>query len=386
MDRTARRARRRTTLLFGTTGFVFATWAARIPDVQQRLDLPATSLAVVFAALEGGAIVGLPLGAALVGRIGSRACLRVGAVVFPAGLVGVALASSLPVLVVVVVLWAAANSLLDVALNAQGLEIERRLGRPVLSSLHAGHSLGLLTGAGLTVAVVAAGVPLSPHLALVAGGCLVAGLLAGATLLDEPRRARRQRGWGRPDARLLLLGAVAFGVFAIEGAATSWSAVHLRQDLEAGPVLAAAGYACFAGAVAAGRLVGDRLLARLGHLALLTGAGVTCAAAIVVVVLGPTAAVVLVGWTLLGAAVAPLAPAVLGASATIGVSRPAAALATTTTLGYLGSFTVPPVIGLVAAAGSITVGLLLLLPAALGVAFLARPALRPCSDATDRPR
>ncbi len=372
--------------MFGTTGFVFATWAARIPDVQQRLDLSATSLAVVFAALEGGAVVGLPLGGALVGRIGSRACLRVGAVVFPAGLVGVALASSLPVLVVVVALWAAANSLLDVALNAQGLEIGRRLGRPVLSSLHAGHSLGLLAGAGLTVAVVAAGMPLSPHLALVAGSCLVVGLLAGTTSLDEPRGAPRHRGWGRPDARLLLLGAVAFGVFAIEGAATSWSAVHLREDLQAGPALAAAGYAGFAGAVAAGRLFGDRLLARLGHRTLLTGAGVACAGAIVVVVLGPTAAVVLVGWTLLGAAVAPLAPAVLGASAAVGASRPAEAVATTTTLGYLGSFTVPPVIGLVAAAGSVGAGLLLLLPAALGVALLARPALRPRSDTTGRHR
>jgi MFS family permease len=384
VDQATRRARWRTTLLFGTTGFVFATWAARIPDVQQRLDLSATSLAVVFAALEAGAVVGLPLGGVLVGRIGSRACLRVGVVVFPAALTGVALASSLPVLVVVVALWAAANSLLDVALNAQGLEIERRRGRPVLSSLHAGHSLGLLAGAGLTVAVVAAGMPLPLHLALVAGGCLVVGLLAGTTLLDEPRGAPRQRGWGRPDARLLLLGAVAFGVFAIEGAATSWSAVHLRQDLQAGPALAAAGYACFAGAVAAGRLVGDRLLARLGHRTLLTGAGATCAAAVVVVVLGPTAAVVLVGWTLLGAAVAPLAPAVLGASAAVSASRPAEAVATTTTLGYLGSFTVPPVIGLVAAAGSVTAGLLLLLPAALGVALLARPALRPRSDATGR--
>lgn len=375
VDQDARRARARTVLLFAATGFAFGTWAARIPDVQQRLALSPAALALVFGVLEAGAVVGLPLGGVLVSRLGSRWCLRTGAVLFPLGLAGVALAPSLAVLAVVVAGWAAVNSVLDVALNAQGLEVERRLRRPALSGLHAGHSGGLLAGAVVAVAAVAIGLGPVVHLVLAAAGCLAAGLVASRRLLDEPRVAAPNR-MKVPDLRLLPLGAIAFCVFALEGTANSWSALHLRE-LGAVPALATLGYAGFAGAVVAGRVVGDRLRARLGPRKLVPAAGALAVVAATVVVAVGDPVLAAVGWTLLGLAVAPLAPTVLAASTTVSTAAPAEALATTTTLGYLGSFTAPPVIGLVAARSSVATGLLALVPAALGVALLSRPALHP---------
>src|SRR4051794_26933348 len=138
MARTPNRARLATALTFFVTGAVFATWATRIPAVQQRLGLTAGDLALAFAALNAGAVVGLPAGGALTGRLGSRRALAVGFATFPPALVAVAAAPGLTPLLVALVAMAAANSVVDVAMNAQGVEVERRLGRPVLSGLHAG--------------------------------------------------------------------------------------------------------------------------------------------------------------------------------------------------------------------------------------------------------
>lgn len=368
-----------TTALFALTGLVFATWAARIPAVQERLHLTSASLALVLLAIEGGAVLGLPAGAVLVTRWGSVACLRVGFVVYPAALVGVALAPGLGWLAAVAGVWAAANSVVDVALNAEGVELERRYQRPVLAGLHAGHSLGLLAGALAAVAAAAAGVSLIRHVVLVAAVSVAAAVVACRGLPTQPRRPAG-RVLVRPDRRLLLLGAVAFCAFVLDGAANSWSALQLRSDHEASPALAATAYLGFVAALAAGRLASDRLLARHDRVRVVRVAGAVAAAGAGLVVVAPTAGLALTGWVVLGVAVAPLAPAVLGAAHVLTGRSVPVALAAITSLGYLGSFTGPPLVGLLAGPLTVSGALGLLVAAALAVALLARPALRPHSS------
>src|SRR5215212_2864269 len=85
------RARAATTLIFFLVGWVYAAWATRIPAIKDDLGLSDGELGLAIAGLEAGAIVGLPTGAALVARAGSRQALRVAFVVYPAALVAVAL-------------------------------------------------------------------------------------------------------------------------------------------------------------------------------------------------------------------------------------------------------------------------------------------------------
>jgi MFS family permease len=379
-----RRARIATTMLFGLTGFVFATWAARIPAVQHRLGLTPGSLALVLSAIEGGAVLGLPAGGALVARAGSATCLRAGFVLYPAGLAGIAVAPSLVILVPVVMVWAAANSVVDVALNVQGLELERRYGRSVLSGLHAGQSFGLLAGGLLTVAAAAARLPVPVQLAGVAGLSLAAGVVATWGLPAEAPH-ERARILARPSCRLLLLGAVAFCAFGLDGAANSWIAVQLRTDYGASAALAAAAYAGFVAALATGRLVGDRLLTRYDRARVVALAGSLAVVAGLLIVLPPAVPLVMTGWVFLGLAVAPLAAAVLGAAPAVAGTPAPAALAAITTLGYLGSFTGPPFVGLIAGFTTVSHALASLLLAALAVVLLARPAFRTVHPSAPRP-
>src|SRR5829696_2759488 len=168
MPRDVRRARRATTLVFFLTGAVFASWAARIPAVQERLGLGAGALAVAFLALNAGAVVGLPAGGVLVHRLGSRRTIVLGLAVYPPALVGAGLAPGQAWLAAGLGAMAAANSAVDLGMNAQGVEVGRRLGRPVLGRMHAGHSFGVLAGGLLGTAAAAAGVGVPVHFAVVA--------------------------------------------------------------------------------------------------------------------------------------------------------------------------------------------------------------------------
>jgi MFS family permease len=174
---------------------------------------------------------------------------------------------------------------------------------------------------------------------------------------------------------LLLLGAVAFCAFLLDGGAFAWIAVHLRSE-GAGPGLAAAGFTAFAFALAVGRLPGDRLVERYGRRAVVRGGALLAAAGVAFALVAPAPPIAIAGWAALGAGLAPLAPAVIGAVAGASATPAPQAIAGVTTIGYFGSFSGPPLIGALAGPLGLTTALGLMVAVALTAGLLAGPALR----------
>src|SRR5215217_8768712 len=133
---------------FLVTGIIFATWASRVPAIKGGLDLSDGQFAIALLGLEAGAVLGLQLGGLVVPRTGSRSALIGSLLAFSGALLGPAFAPSLLALAASLFSFAALNSVVDVAMNAQGVAVQRLMGRPVLSGLHAMHSLGGVLGAG----------------------------------------------------------------------------------------------------------------------------------------------------------------------------------------------------------------------------------------------
>jgi MFS family permease len=375
-----RRARAATTAIFFMTGWVYAAWATRIPAIKDDLGLSDGQVGLAILGLEAGAIVGLPAGGALVSRMGSRRALQICFSIFPAALFAVALAPGLAALAAWLAVMAAATSVVDVAMNAQGVELERRYERPILSGLHAGHPFGLVAGGLAGSAAAAARVAVDEHFAAAAGVGLVVAVAATAFLVREPARDG-QPTFVRPNGRLLLLGLIAFCAFLLDGAAYNWSAVHLRSQHDTSTALAATAFTLFSLTLATGRLFGDRLVARLGRARLVQGCGAIAAAGSALAIAAPTTALALAGWALFGLGLAALAPTVLGAAPSAADVPPGVAIAAVTTIGYLGSFTGPPAIGAFAELSSLNAALgllvavsaLMLLLAPAGLAASMRP-------------
>src|SRR3954464_14329715 len=184
MRREDRRARAATTLVFFLTGAVFAAWSTRLPAIKEDLGLTNGALALAILGLEAGAVAGLPAGGAIVARAGSRAALRIAFVAYPLGLVAIGFADGVVTLALALAAMAVANSVVDVAMNAQGVELERRFERPLLSGMHAGHSLGLAAGGLAGMLAATAGVPVMAHFAATAALGVGAGVGAATRLVE----------------------------------------------------------------------------------------------------------------------------------------------------------------------------------------------------------
>jgi MFS family permease len=375
-----RRARTATTLVFFLTGAVFAAWSTRLPAIKEEVGLSDGALGIAILGLEAGAIAGLPAGGALVARAGSRAALRVAFVGYPLGLVAVALAGDVATLALALGVMAVANSVVDVAMNAQGVELERRFERPLLAGMHAGHSFGLAAGGLAGTLAAAAGVSVEAHFAATAAVGVVAGAGATAALVREPLRdGERRFAW--PRGPLALIGLVAFCAFLLDGAGYNWIAVQLRSERGAAPGLAAAAFMLYALTLTAGRLAADRLVARFGRVRVVRASALVAAAGCGIAVAVPGVAPALAGWALFGLGLAGIAPTVLGAAPGVAAVPPSVAIAAVTTVGYLGSFTGPPAIGALAGAVGLDAAIGLLAGAAAVASLVAAGGLRGTSGA-----
>jgi MFS family permease len=389
MRRPDRRAHAATALVFFLTGAVFAAWSTRLPAIKEQLHLSNGALAVAILGLEAGAMAGLPAGGALVARVGSRAALRASFVAYPLGLVAISLAGSVATLALALAAMAVANSIVDVAMNAQGVELERRAGRPLLSGMHAGHSLGLAAGALAGTLAAAAGVPVRAHFGVTAALGIAAGAVATRALVDDDAGGPAGRRFARPRGALAVLGVVAFCAFLLDGAGYNWIAVQLRTERDAAPGLAAAAFMLYALTVAAGRLAGDRLVARAGRVRVVRVSALVAAAGAGIAVGVPGVPAALAGWALFGVGIAAIAPTVLGAAPKADAAMPPpVAIAAVTTVGYLGSFTGPPAIGALAGAVGLDAAIGLLAGAAALAMLVGARGLRGTSGASgpSRPR
>jgi MFS family permease len=384
-----RSARLATTLTFLLTGAVFATWAARLPALTERLALSPGGTAAALAGVEAGALGGLALSGRLVDALGSAGSLRLGFAVYPAALLATALAPSLGWLVAAMVVMGTANSAIDVAMNVQGVELERRYARPLLSGLHSAHSFGVVAGGVGGTLCAARAIPLAAHFAAAAGLALVASQLSIGALLDERRAdpdrdARAKRSTSRPGAdddarrarrRLAAIGLLAAGAFFVEGAASDWSAIELRTVHGAGPGLAGAAFTTFSLALALGRLGADRVVARHGRARFTRATASVAALGAGIVAVSGSAGVALLGWAVVGAGVAGIAPTLLGAAPGVSAVPSSVAIATVSAIGYSGSFAGPPVIGALASLTGLPAALASLGLGAGAIALFARTAL-----------
>jgi hypothetical protein len=272
-DRRSRGAGVGAAAYFLLTGIIFATWASRVPAIKGGLDLGDGQFAVALLGLEAGAVLGLQLGGLIVPRVGSRQALTTSLVVFTCALLGPAFAPSLLLLAVSLFAFAALNSVVDVAMNTQGLALQRLLGRPVLSRLHAMHSLGGVLGAGAGALAARLGAAPPQHFFACAAAA-VASLAARPLLLpsrfdaaeeqSEDRPGGLRRWFGDWSGSIALLGALAFCVTLAEGAGLNWSTVYITESLGGTEAVGAVALGVFLGAVTLGRLAGDRLVSRFG--------------------------------------------------------------------------------------------------------------------------
>jgi predicted MFS family arabinose efflux permease len=342
------------TVFFALDGFVFAGWVVRIPAIKQQTGASASALGLALLGVSAGAVVTMVVTGRLCHRYGSHPVTVVCAVLLSLSVALPPLTHSAPTLGAVLLVFGAAYGGLNVAFNSAAVDLVTALRRPIMPSFHAAFSLGGMVGAGAGGLVAAHLSPTRHLLGLTLVGLLVTAAAGPALLRHEAppphgRESRQEPAGRRLDPRTRGL-VVVFGLIALctaygEGALADWGALHLRQELDASPGVAAAGYSCFALAMAAGRLSGTTLLQRLGRSRTVVAGGAIAAAGMTLGALAPAVWMVLLGFAVTGLGLANIFPvAVERAGALAGPTGVAVA----STLGYGGMLLGPPAIGFMA--------------------------------------
>lgn len=374
------RERAAVSALFLANGYLVGNWAPRIPSFKADLGIDEGALGLMILAFGLGSLAAMPLVGMAVAREGSRRVALAGAF---------ALAPLMALITLAPGPWAAAAALaltgalvggMDVAMNANAVAVERRMGRAIMSSCHGFWSLGGLIGAA-TGGVLIARTGVWGHAAVVALVVLALALLARpATLRDAPAPAAAAAGpRGRAPARLLLpaalLGVAALFSMTPEGAVLDWSALYLRQELGGSVAAAGLAFAGFSAAMATMRFSGDFIRDRLGAILTLRLSTLIAGVGLFVASMAESVAGATFGFAIAGIGMANMVPIAFSAAGALPGLPPGIGISIVTFMGYSGLLFAPSLIGFVAehtGLGPIFAALPLLYVFVLALSGLAR--------------
>ncbi|WP_217239580.1 MFS transporter [Streptomyces sp. AC555_RSS877] len=367
-----RRARYAVAAVFAVHGAVTGSFATRVPWIQDHASVSAGQLGLALAFPALGASLAMPLAGSISHRFGARNALRGLIALWSLSLVLPSLAPNLLTLCLALFVYGATAGMADVAMNALGVDVENRLGRSIMSGLHGLWSAGALIGSAAGTLAAHLGADARLHHVLAAGVLTALGVASCAWVLDlQPGEDEEPPPrFALPPRSALLIGAVGFCAVFAEGASLDWSAVYLRDRLEASPGLAAACTTGFTLTMAIARLVGDKVVDRYGSVRTVRVGGVLATAGGLLIVLASHPAAAMAGFALMGLGIAVVVPLCFAAAGRSG-PNPSLAIAGVATITYTSGLVAPSAIGGIAEATSLTVSFGLVTVLACGLVLFA---------------
>jgi fucose permease len=349
-----RRARIAVTTTFAVHAVVAGSLGPWIPRLKARSALDAAGLGIALTGFAGGLVVGTRLAGPAMRRFGGRTTVRVGVPLLALAFAVLPSVRGLPALFAAFAGLGLVSGVLDVAMNAQAVDVEQRYGRRVMSAMHGTWSVSMLGGAAMASVAVATGVDIAAYflaiavLLVAASFPLLRWLLSPHEVRDEvtpddidPDRQRRTR-------RVVLLSLIAFVAFMTEGIAAEWSAVYLNEGVGTSVATAGLGVVAFAAGMATSRFVIDRSLERFEASAVVRLGEAVGALALASALVLNVSAVSIAAFLLLGLGVGPAVPLAFRAAGRLGLDGRRSALGVVLTAGYVGSILGPIAVGFTA--------------------------------------
>jgi MFS family permease len=336
-------------LAYFSMGLCFSTWASRIPDIKTTLHLNDAMLGSILFALPVGQFLMMPFSGKLVTRFGSRKVILFAIPLYTLCLSNIGLVKEGWQLAIALFLFGLAGNLCNISINTQGIAAEHMYERPIMASFHGGWSLAGFTGALIGLLMI--NLKVEPYLHFITVILIVwiiiwfnhPFLIKGKTgmLKDEPKR----KFFNKPDSILLQLGIIGFCSMASEGAMFDWSGVYFKDVVKAPASLVILGYTSFMIMMAAGRFVADYFISKIGRKRLLQICGTMISTGLFSAVLFPYLVPCIFAFMLVGLGVSSIVPTVYSAAGKHTKVPPGIALATVSSVSFLGFLMGPPLIG-----------------------------------------
>jgi fucose permease len=344
---TAIRGRWAVAAIFFVNGFVVGSWAPQIPVFVTRLGISEFTLGLLILGFGAGAVSAMTWAGHLIPRHGSKKVTALFAVACCFGLLLVALAPNVATAAIAMYIFGGTIGASDVAMNANAVTVEKKLGRAIMSSSHGFWSLGGFVGGGLGGILIQNWGHLA-HAAIVSVAAITITAAALRHLVVDLPVAQEHKKFTLPRSpAIYIIGVMALLTMNSEGAVLDWGALYLRQEL--GSDIATAGFAfgAFAGAMALMRFLGDGVRNRLGAVATFRISGIVAASGMLVAGLSPWPWLAIAAFAVSGFGIANTVPILFSAAGNQPGVSPGTGMSVVTTMGYSGILAAPSVIGFI---------------------------------------
>ena len=367
------RLRRAIAVYFFISGFGYSSWTSRIPVVKETLKLNDAHFGTLLFMMPVGLIITMPFTGKLLDHFKSRVIMLYGALIYFVVLIFLGFSPYAWMLAIVLFFFGASRNLMNLSMNAQAIGVQARYTRSIMSSFHAVWSLAGFAGAAVGYVMVATHIIPGWHL------LGVSLLLSALTLyyyrdtLDEmPDKNNRRPIFSLPPKGMLIFSLICFASMACENTMYDWSGIYIKQVMHGSNGLATIAFVIYMVAMTTGRIFGDRIADKFGIKFVLRGSGILIFFGLLITVLSPFIPLTLFGYLLTGFGVSCVVPFIFSLAGKIPMSNPGPALASISSIGYLGFLLVPPMIGYVAQSTSLRVSFAIIATMGLLIIVLSR--------------
>lgn len=341
------RARFSTAIFFFISGFGYASWASRIPSIQQQLHLNDAQLGAILFAFPVGLMLTMPLTGSLLTRFKGKQIMLIGAILFNIFLSLPGFAVFQWQLVGILLFFGAARNLLNISVNTQALGVQSMYTKSIITSFHAIWSLAGFAGAAVGYAMVSFHIVPAYHLM---GVSILSLALTGyfyPSSLDQIPSGEKKKFFSMPEKSLLKFAFICFACMACENTMYDWGIIYFQKVTLSSKPMATAAFVMFMVAVLSGRIFGDRLTTKLGAKIILKYSGIFLLGGFLFCVLLPYTITTCIGFMLIGVGVSCIVPLVFSVAGKSKTLSSGSALASISTVGYLGFLIVPPMVGFI---------------------------------------
>jgi len=340
-----------TLVYFFLSGFGYSTWASRIPGIQQQLHINEAQLGTALLAAPLGVLVTSPFTSNLLNRYSSKSIMIFGAVFYNIMLASLAFTTQLWQLCLILFGFGSSRNLLNLSMNAQGVEVQRLYERSIITSFHAVWSLAGFAGAATGYLFVMSNLPLSVHFVSVSITMIILSVIFYPnTYYTRQHTPQRRKFFVWPDKTLLVFALIAFASMACENVMYDWSGIYFQKAVSTSKETATAAFVLYMVCMTAGRFLGDKIVARYNITSILKYSGILIFSGMLMASLLPYTIPAAIGYALTGFGVCCIIPFVFALAGKSKTMSSGTAIASVSTISYFGFLAVPPGVGFIAQA------------------------------------
>ncbi|GAC1560868.1 MAG: MFS transporter [Mucilaginibacter sp.] len=347
--RSAKQLRIGSAIFFFISGFGYSTWASRIPTIKQQMHLNEAQLGLVLFALPIGLMFTMPITSRLLTHYSSRAIMLFGSLFLSGVLILIGLSNSMWQLIAMLFCFGSARNLMTLSINTQAVAVQALYSKSIMATFHGIWSLAGFAGAAAGLLMVYFNIAPTWHFLFVSIALTVLTFyFIKDTLHQKPAPQPKRPVFSLPDKYLLKFSLICFACMACENTMYDWSAIYFQKEVNPDKTAATAAFVIYLVAMTTGRFFGDSIVTRLGIKTVLKYSGAFIFCGLLLAVLLPYPVIVTIGFILVGFGVSCIVPMVFSLAGRSTNMSSSSALASISTIGYLGFLLVPPFVGFVA--------------------------------------